>query len=359
MTSLRSGAGLLRDKFIHPTKLNFGYGGAQGGLVGQANGYLFVQDYYVYASLDGFSFRMIGDVGSSKIVDVAYGDGVYVFLTQYDIYTTGEPDANFNWPEFEYQSSPAPITYRCVHFDGTAFIASGEMSSNPGYYARALPADPGDWSWGYLATVPDADGVTITSIKSGDGKVVAVGQSVEIVGYDWLWSDLIQVSEDHGVNWTNITPPGTQPIGQDSNGLTELEYWEGRFVALAPEPTVSSTTPVLPRFIQAEDPSGTWESIADRFFSPLTIDREHNEGMSHRGALMNDNGNIVVLLNLYECQIGRLGADGPDEFERVPFMKFGPDAHKMLLFKGNYYLGVYEHSDEPAYVITFNPHVQV
>jgi len=379
MSSLRASYPVLKDRFSSYTKLTFGVYDwwTNPGRPIEANGYMFMQDEsLLFVSLDGVTFIPIYEL-YYKITDVAYGDGKYVFSgTDSHILTSEGPDAYYNWniEEQDYDESLGLVDdFMCVHFDGTAFIVSGESAGAPPsslpMFQRALPADVTDWTAINGASVPpgETEEVIIWNIDSYGGRMVAVGAAYGEYGEGLGSRDVIQYSDDHGLTWTNVTPPGMQPQGA-SQGLTELEVTgDGRFVALSSEYAQGMAEwdpPWTIRFIQSTD-GATWELINDRLMSPF-IWEQHSEPYAvwdviNRSALFLVGGAVLVLLPGMEMQIGRMGADGPDNFEHVPFPSFKGYSKGMCLFKGNYYLEVEPGEDEgvPCYLIAFTPRVPI
>lgn len=370
MTSLRASVPVLRDRFTSFTRIFFGSQASwnQVSGFGQANGWLFIADeYWLYASRDGVNFRPIYEHGGDKLGEVAYGgegdDARYVFVwVSGDIHTSEGPNEYFNW-NLQSVLPAAPQSLLTVHFDGTYFIASGE--GGPGDHTPAIQrALPPASSWENvecdpLSSVPiTSGGVAIHRVRSGGGKLVIVGYAEGdfVSAGNYVTRDVIEVSEDNGGTWESIEPPGFPYYIDDGVGLTELEYIVDRFVALSS--SIEAELGEIPRFFQAEDPTEPWDDITDRLVSPFRAEDFNKPQGEIRNALFHDNGRVVVLLTGWDLQIGAIGADGPDEFERVGFANYGESEKGMFLFKGNYYMTrESEHEYEPCNVYAFEPRV--
>ena len=102
MTSLRASVPVLRDRFGTTVNIPFGEQAEWPEFTAmfQANGWMFCADeFYLYASSNGVNFLPIYKFEpAGKLMDVAYGDGTYVFVGEnLQILTSGGPDEYFNW----------------------------------------------------------------------------------------------------------------------------------------------------------------------------------------------------------------------------------------------------------------------
>jgi hypothetical protein len=376
MTSLRASYPVLKDRFSSFTRVPFGQSRTYNrpGRIMEANGYLFATDeQFLYVSRDGISFLKIASTSFSKISDVAYGGGKYVFVGE-GIWTSDGPDANFLWTLTE--QTPDEVGYNfyaatCVHFDGTAFVAGGQIDPDvpapKPVFQRALPADLTTWTAieGATVAVPDVtvEDPLIMNIKSHGGRMVAVGYYEGETLTDGGAGDVIQYSDDNGLTWTNVLPPA--PVFQvdaPTGGLSELVVTnDGRWMALSSDEAESlDYVGAVPRFIQSED-GAVWESIFGRLVTPHYYKSEEAVEVEHRSALFIDGGQLFVLLPGMEAQIGRLGATGPTSFERVQFPGGIREPEQgMGQYKGNYYMTVEPiYSEEVAYFIAFTPRLPV
>jgi hypothetical protein len=352
---------VLKDRFSSYVQMPFGTSSYYNQVVSvaQANGWMFVcSEDGVYATRDGVSFLKVLELGGGKVIGAAYGGGKYVLVgDNSQIYTSVGPAEYNNW-NFQTQTPDEAedgYAFFDVTFDGTAFVVVGINTSTLGLsIQRALPADVSSWSAITPGALPgDVIEANFYRVRVGGEVIVAVGAAVQDETYDRY--DVIQRSTDHGVTWTNVTPPGAQPVG-GSAGLTELEYAGDRFLALSSEEPGEG---VLVRLLQSTD-GASWENITDRLESPLFSQQQPNPTERvNRSALMHDNGRVVVLLPMFEMQIGKMGASGPVEFERVPFSSFVDAEAGMILFKGNYYLLVENELEVPAFLIAFTPRLPV
>ncbi len=377
MTILRASYPTLRDRFAEHVLLQLPMTTEwpQIQALFKCNGWMFVSDeWYLYASRNGLNFFPIYEHGGSKINAAAFGNDTYVFIGESgQILTSEGPDEYMNW-NLEEQTPDEGELYDFIDicFDGTAFVVCGYTSGSPAarpYFQRALASDV--TSWTEVAgddVVPDwFYNIALVKIKSnGAGKIVAVGMGQGELELEWSSAHVIQVSDDHGETWTDV-PYGTVPLSGESAGLTEMEVIGGRFVALSSEEEPIPGEAEL-TFIQSTD-GETWEDISDRLVTPFHWEYRGlgaGEGpeYEHRSALMDDGGNIVVLLPGFDMQIGRIGASGPTDFERVPFARPVEWSEKgMLMFNGNYYIEgrpPWPFEDwEPAFIIMFTPHIPV
>jgi hypothetical protein len=371
MTSQRVSYPVLQDRFAEHTMVKLPIQTEWPHIQGlfKCNGWMFISDeWFLYASRNGLNFFPIYYHGGPKIGAAAYGNDVYVFVGESgQILTSEGPDEYMNW-NLEEQTPYEGYLYHFIDvcFDGTAFIVCGWTSGGTPYFQYALASDVTTWfeAAGESTGIGWAWETQMCRIRSdGAGKLVSVGSvSGEPVEFEWGTAAVIQVSDDHGETWTNV-PYGSVPLPGESSGLTELEYIKDRFVALSSEEEASTEAGSEIIFIQSMD-GETWEDISDRLVTPFYWEQHFEEipEYEHRSALINDRGNVVVLLPGWDLQIGRIGASGPTDFKRAPFSTPVPYSEKgMILFNGNYYI----EGDVPwqatewdtAFIFMFTPHV--
>lgn len=367
MTSLRAAYPLLtRDRFSSWDKFFYGVGTTYNyneGLV-QANGWMFVADYYnVYASRDGVTFvTCVYDTGGEKLVGAAYGGGVYVLLfSEGTILTSAGPDENLNWGWAiqEPAATPPEITFSgyftALVFDGTAFIAVGLNWGTDGpLIQRALPPAT---AWTNIdAGAGWYDQGWFLDVAAGGGKVVAVGRSYQDVTGDDQIRYLIQSSDDHGVTWTTRAYPVVPPLNADVDmGLARIIYAKDRFLTLESiEESEAIEFEGQPVFGQSTD-GETWEDIMDRL--ALIFPYEYERELELPG-LYYDNGNVLVFTINGLMRMGRMGEDGPDNFEAIPIHLPYEEISKTILFRGNYYFtGDAIYQQETAFLVAYQPRI--